>query len=251
MSQSRGSVSRSGGSLNPSTTNERRPPSGRHGLHGPICRLRITGDLLPRGLGSHRANRAFVRPIRVEEERHEAIHEARKRCKKVRAALRVVRPVLDGYREAYVHFRDTTRIISDLRDATAHIETLDAIEKRRGPALDRQELGALRQAVVIERDRLGREQNIDDRLDHPHRRSAAGGARALHQRLNVWREDADELLEIRRGAWSYERLVDWAEGEQKALQRLQREGRVAVPANPDLEAIDDLVCDLVQRSFGD
>ena len=41
------------------------PPPRRHGLHGPTCRLRITGALLPRGLGSHRANRAFVRPIRI------------------------------------------------------------------------------------------------------------------------------------------------------------------------------------------
>jgi len=41
------------------------PGAGRQGLHEPTCRLRVTGDLLPRGLAPHRANRAFVRPIRV------------------------------------------------------------------------------------------------------------------------------------------------------------------------------------------
>lgn len=67
--------------------------------------------------------------------------------------------------------------------------------------------------------------------------------------VQVWRNDAEELLQIRAGAWSYERLVDWAEGEQKALQQLRREGGVAVPPQPDLEALDRLVCELVERSL--
>lgn len=58
-------------------------------------------------------------------DRHETVHEVRKRCKEVRAALRLVRGVLPTYSEANAHYRDAARELSDIRDATALIETFD------------------------------------------------------------------------------------------------------------------------------
>lgn len=55
-------------------------------------------------------------------------HQVRKRCKKVRALARLVRPVLgDQYAEINAQFRDLARTLSDLRDAHALVEAFDAV----------------------------------------------------------------------------------------------------------------------------
>jgi len=62
--------------------------------------------------------------------RHEAVHDVRKRCKKIRGLIRLVRPAFDGYSEANQHFRDTARLLSVSRDATTLIECFDALVER-------------------------------------------------------------------------------------------------------------------------
>ena len=61
----------------------------------------------------------------IADDPTEAIHDARKRCKKVRGLVRAVRPALgeDVYRVANDSVRDAARELSDLRDATALMET--------------------------------------------------------------------------------------------------------------------------------
>ncbi len=65
--------------------------------------------------------------------------------------------------------------------------------------------------------------------------------------VHVWRGDidADELLAIRAGAWSYDALVEFAEREAQALQDAATPA--AVPDKPDLDAIDALVVELTER----
>lgn len=65
--------------------------------------------------------------------------------------------------------------------------------------------------------------------------------------VHVWRgdRDADELLAIRAGAWSYEEIVAFAEEEAAALGRLR--APLAVPERPELEVLDALVVDLTRR----
>lgn len=62
----------------------------------------------------------------------EAVHDARKRCKKVRGLVRLVRPALgdDTYRVANDTARDAARALSDIRDATALMETFDTVLDR-------------------------------------------------------------------------------------------------------------------------
>lgn len=57
------------------------------------------------------------------------VHKARVRCKKVRAALRLARPVIGdkAYRRANRWWRDTARLLSEVRDLTARMEALDAL----------------------------------------------------------------------------------------------------------------------------
>ena len=67
--------------------------------------------------------------------------------------------------------------------------------------------------------------------------------------VHVWRgdRDADELLAIRNGAWSYDRLLAEAEKEQDAIRTIGE--HAAVPAAPDLDTVDQLCVSLVERSL--
>jgi uncharacterized protein len=67
--------------------------------------------------------------------------------------------------------------------------------------------------------------------------------------VHVWRgdRDADELRAIRDGAWSPERLLEEADREQASIVELAK--HPAVPAAPDLDAIDRLCVELVEASF--
>jgi hypothetical protein len=57
---------------------------------------------------------------------NEQVHKERKRCKKLRALLRLVRPALGQQdRDENVWLRDTGRRLCDARDARANVETFD------------------------------------------------------------------------------------------------------------------------------
>ncbi|MEF8901876.1 MAG: CHAD domain-containing protein [Halovenus sp.] len=101
-------------------------------------------------------------------DRHETVHEVRKRCKEIRAAVRLVRPVLPTYKRENVHYRDAARRISAIRDAHAAIETFDdhlrpAVEARN--ALDESTLADVRATLVDRRDTMAAEQNLERRLN--------------------------------------------------------------------------------------
>ncbi len=64
----------------------------------------------------------------------------------------------------------------------------------------------------------------------------------------VKRPDAKELLEIRNGAWDYERLMLWAEGMDEDLEKSYKFSKL--PHGPDRQKIDDLLIDLIDRSRG-
>ncbi len=61
-----------------------------------------------------------------------AVHESRKDTKKLRATLKLVRPVLgeEAYSRENSRFRDAARELSDVRDAQVRAETIDALADR-------------------------------------------------------------------------------------------------------------------------
>jgi CHAD domain-containing protein len=98
---------------------------------------------------------------------HETVHEVRKRCKEVRAALRLVRGVLPTYGEENAHYRDAARRLSEIRDAAALVETFDdhvrpAVEA--ADALDAAALDDVRTTLVDRRETVATEEGLDDRL---------------------------------------------------------------------------------------
>lgn len=70
-------------------------------------------------------------------------------------------------------------------------------------------------------------------------------------KVNVWRGgiDADEIRGVRAGAWSYDRLVEWAEAEDAALGEMYKAKRHVVPNQPDRHAIDALTIRLVETAL--
>jgi len=63
----------------------------------------------------------------------------------------------------------------------------------------------------------------------------------------VRRPDREELLAIRNGAWSYERLVEWAEAQDKELTELAKTS--PLPNRPNDKKLDLLCINLIESSF--
>lgn len=92
--------------------------------------------------------------LRQEEgDPHEAVHEARKRFKKLRGLIRLLRPADDGlYGELNALFRDGARGLSGVRDKAALIEALDDLVEGYDDKLRVRSLDAVRKKLVAERD---------------------------------------------------------------------------------------------------
>lgn len=61
----------------------------------------------------------------------------------------------------------------------------------------------------------------------------------------VRRPDAQEILAIRNGAWSYEEIVSFAEKEDLALQDVAKKS--ALPNSPSMDQIHDLIFEMVME----
>lgn len=72
----------------------------------------------------------------VARDRDDVVHQVRKRCKKIRAVVRLVRPHLgDTFARENAWFRDAARSLAGTRDIVAMLETFDALiehHKRHG-----------------------------------------------------------------------------------------------------------------------
>jgi len=145
-------------------------------------------------------------------ERPTAVHQVRKRCKKMRAVLRMARGPLgkdDTYARENAWYRDLARDLSSLRDADVLIETHDAlVDDIKDPDIKKQ-CGLIREHLSDRRERL------------------AAGEADLDRRLQAARQ---KLLEGRG------RVEDWAwrvrnfKGLEPGLRLTYRRGRRAMHA---------------------
>ena len=65
-----------------------------------------------------------------------------------------------------------------------------------------------------------------------------------HQTLTVKRPDAAELLEIRNGAWSYDELIEWADEQDKVIDRLYKTS--TLPKKPNNKLINSVCIELIE-----
>ncbi|WP_207460101.1 CHAD domain-containing protein [Azospirillum sp. SYSU D00513] len=86
--------------------------------------------------------------------RHEAVHEARKACKKARAALRLARGSMEEkpFRRLNAAIRDAQGKLSGARDSAVIIQTLDKLRSQCGEELAGGGIDAFRE-VLVERCR--------------------------------------------------------------------------------------------------
>lgn len=66
-------------------------------------------------------------------------------------------------------------------------------------------------------------------------------------KVNVKRPDAQELLSIRNGAWSYDRLIEWAEAEDKAIDEIMAGSKL--PKHADSAKLNALCMRLVESNL--
>jgi CHAD domain-containing protein len=145
----------------------------------------------------------------------EAVHEARKDMKKLRALLRLARGELgeEIFERENACFRDAARELAGTRDADVMLETLDALDLPAGLGLE------LRQVIQAERDGArpdGREAAA---------RSAAAMLKEARKRVDDWPLERD----------SFDVLAD-------GLERTYRRGRRTLRAaqeEPTAEALHD------------
>lgn len=112
--------------------------------------------------------------------RSETIHQVRKRCKKLRGLIRLVRPGFEDYSRENAAFRDLARTISEERDATASIETLDALKERFGSEVGKEIFNRHRRALVKRRD------GLDDAVIEKKLAEFERGLKAARKRASGW-----------------------------------------------------------------
>lgn len=74
----------------------------------------------------------------------------------------------------------------------------------------------------------------------------------LTGQVHIWRGglDAAEIVAIRGGEWSYDRLVGWAKEADAELGEIYAKRRYVVPDAPDRDAVDALCVELVEAALG-
>lgn len=102
-----------------------------------------------------------------DRDRHHAVHEVRKNCKKLRGLLRLIRPqVPDLYKIENKHFRDAAASLSGVRDAEAALEAYDALLTAFAREVNRQSLAPARRALTLHKQHIAEDvTDLDARLD--------------------------------------------------------------------------------------
>ena len=141
----------------------------------------------------------------------EAVHETRKRLKRLRASLRLGRSAMgdEAYRPENAAYRDMGKRLSAPRDARVLIETLDALSERFGDELPSDQTALLR-----------------DRLVKSHKSAVAKLRRdkATFEQVRTGLEEA----RVRSASWKYD--AEGFDALRPGLQRLYRRGRRSMRA---------------------
>jgi CHAD domain-containing protein len=100
----------------------------------------------------------------AELPREKVVHQVRKRCKKLRALVRLVRPGFDDYARENAAFRDLARTLGGVRDQDVLIETCDKIGAHYGKDADVEALQAVQSALLAEKQDAAKHAALDERL---------------------------------------------------------------------------------------
>jgi CHAD domain-containing protein len=145
-----------------------------------------------------------------------AIHQVRKRCKKLRGLLRLVRPAFESYGAENADFRDIARVVSPIRDSTALIDTYDLLANTYEEQLDRRALGSIRRRLTLRKKHAIVEGNIGELLVLVRER-----LKAARKRADLWHLTESEFDGLEDG------LTKTYKRARKAMARLEAEPSAA------------------------
>jgi len=133
-----------------------------------------------------------------------AIHQVRKRCKKLRGLIRLVRPAFADYARENAGFRDIARGLSGPRDRAVMVATYDALVEHYAEQVDRPALASIRRRLTLRLKAAEAEGGLDRKLSAA--RAALVDAR---DRAATWRLDDDGFAALSGGlAKTYGRARD-------------------------------------------
>jgi CHAD domain-containing protein len=142
----------------------------------------------------------------------DAVHDARRRIKKIRAIIRLVRPVLDkAYRAVDRDLSTVSRLLAPVADGRGIVETLKEIEHRYPASLPKRTLEVARAGVLRNGARADGDAHARGIL-----KMAAGTLRSERNRVKRWQIRGDGFRAIAPGLEeSYRRarrmmLVTWS-----------------------------------------
>jgi CHAD domain-containing protein len=127
---------------------------------------------------------------------HESIHSARKRFKKIRGTLRLVRPALGTvYQQENTRFRDAGRMLANVRDAEAMIETIDKLRRENQDNPDIKCFHSLRAALVEQLQQLvSDDSSLEQRIE-----TVLESLNAAEHDMNNWPELPEEFETVGGG----------------------------------------------------
>lgn len=129
-----------------------------------------------------------------DPESDEAIHDARRRVKKIRAIIRLVRPVLDKEHRADPALRQVSKLLAPVADGQGVIDTLNQMSKRYRRELPPKMAEAIRSDLVDRGRRIDTQASKEGVLE-----KAQMTLRAERQRVKKWKISADGFRAVAPG----------------------------------------------------
>ena len=120
-----------------------------------------------------------------DPESDQAIHDARRRVKKIRAIIRLVRPVLDKAHRADPELRRVSKLLAPVADGQGVIETLNQLLKRYRRGLPRKTAAAIRTGLIDRSRQIDSKASKEGVLE-----KAQLTLRAERRRVKQWRLSA-------------------------------------------------------------
>ncbi|MCR9210311.1 MAG: CHAD domain-containing protein [bacterium] len=165
-----------------------------------------------RRIATEQIDKALREIDEAAQDRNHAIHQVRKRCKKLRGLLRLVRPALGKtYQKENKAIRDAARRISDLRDAQTTVDSHDRLMTRFDKKIDRNAFASTRLRLA------GNVQKIPNQRIDRELAKVRSELSDVQRRVRKWKLDEKEYDAVRKG------MIKTRKRAEKMLQEVMRD----------------------------
>jgi CHAD domain-containing protein len=153
-----------------------------------------------------------------DERSDNAVHQARRHIKKVRAVLRLVRPAIgDAYYPANRRMRIAGRLLAPIADGRSAVDTVANLQRRYRTRLPRRTIASIRSVLLERADRIDRKAEID---------------RVLPRAVNILRLGRSRFVGLTLNARGFRAI---APGLERSVRRARTAMKCAI-AHPTADA---------------